>query len=564
MTGFAEISLGEEIVPWGYIFSYCFSVTVLVIFCVQRFDQPVGVSTEFVDRLAPRYQADRSKHSKALIVYLVLMLAFFTVACVIGPAILSIIDPNSGFEFSERVNSEDTSELFSRGDLRFESWFPLVMVMVFTGFSTRNPLLNSVELLFRGFSHRLIGIPRGVKRVAQIIDRTRLDSSHLSSDEIQDILARYEKITGDKITSFDDLYKMQDPKHELVRRWIRLTFLLRKLDNSSFVFPDGFNLEVMEKYPEIYDSIVSKIKEITDENIKKIYHLNDGDLINNNEVFVSYLSKIKIAQSNLNLLISAAIARDLDHLDSAASVFSYFGLKVSVSGVYFALNAFLFALFISAVFVFCVVGALPVIFSWIEFVPDSNDPNFPLEISKAGIWALSTVCIHGGAIWAAWSYRNRHYKKWKPTIFRKLEVPMTQHLVIALRCWLSSSSLMFILLLLLFAVNLTGPELDLPSLLLVCLLIGAIGIVTGFWFNYSIDVGLRKEDVSRVRLCLQPVYQAVATGMVVLVAMLLSQSLNPTISNDLIVYAATVAAVVGLLIGTVILAFTRRNMDFVL
>jgi len=104
------------------------------------------------------------------------LVCVYTCLSIIGPylfAALGFVDPTAGFKAGEKVASDATGAL-SAEPLVVPAWVPLAILLILTGGATHFRLLNQVEFFARRITHRLIGIPNDVERLAEDIDDRRI------------------------------------------------------------------------------------------------------------------------------------------------------------------------------------------------------------------------------------------------------------------------------------------------------------------------------------------------------------------------------------------------------
>src|SRR3546814_10214020 len=93
--------------------------------------------------------------------------------------------------------------------------------MILTGGATHFRSLNQVEFFARRLTHRLIGIPQNVERLAANIRDRRLDLKHLPASEGDALLARYGHVTGSRGASLRAVHAATSANAVLRRPLVR-------------------------------------------------------------------------------------------------------------------------------------------------------------------------------------------------------------------------------------------------------------------------------------------------------------------------------------------------------
>ena len=70
-----------------FVIAYVGGVIILIVICYERFGQPVAKKESFVSTLLPAHLATKQDYLKSFLIYLFIMLTFYTVLSVVGPKI---------------------------------------------------------------------------------------------------------------------------------------------------------------------------------------------------------------------------------------------------------------------------------------------------------------------------------------------------------------------------------------------------------------------------------------------------------------------------------------------
>jgi len=541
----------------AFLLAYAAGIVFLLLFCVERFDQPARKPGSFVDNLVPRHLATHTEFLRAFLIYYFIMWSIYTLVTLAGPQVMQgFAGDTAGFAPEAMVDSGSVEDSFSVrvGGGEDPVWFPLAVVMLLAGVSTRYPVFNSVELIVRRLTHRIIGIPDGIQKLAESLNRARIDLGALVESEQEFIREKYKVATGQELSSISDYYKNLE-RHRIAQiNWIRLKFLFNIIENRRRDLPEAFDANVLAHYPSMWTQIKSSIYELSDDRISEFLGINydKADEIDKNR-FDHLEEKINNTLSDLHAIIAACIAHSTGRNTDLTEVMRALKLMSTPEKRQDLSNAFIAAFFVVFVFIFIIVFATPAVLKLMNYTPTEL---FPSDNMAAFQWATSSVFLHGAAAFAAWRYREGRQKSWKPMNIRAASIPAAQYLTVMFLAFLAATiglGLWWFLKELFTGVQ----PLSMPSNEEFWIpLFGLIGAATGFWVCYSLDVAEREEHVSMGRMLIQAAMQGMTTGGLCFILMTTLPGERITLGFEL--YAGIVAGLLGLIIGFIIILFVRQ------
>jgi len=563
--------VGGVLIDLDYLLSFGLGLLTLLLFCIERFNQPARNSDVFAERLVPRYLSYSHNYIVTFCTYCFLMVSLFIALCIIGPNILQQFGPNiDGYQPSIQSGAQFDASNFNspRPPDKSEPWFPLAVALILSGFSTQFPILNIVELRIRRLTHRLIGIPEGVQQVAQKIEYARLSERNLiQSGDIDKIIDWTSTITGNNIknnettssSKLKHLYSGSNPENKIARKWVHLKFLFDKIENNKESISDQIDMRIINFYSDIRKSILLTLNTYNCDNIAKIALDNkaySSRYQKNTPEFNDAINEIEGQFRDLSAWVAAASVQNAGNEEKMRRVFYALCLENSKIPKINMTNAFIVTLLMIFLFVFCIVFLTPHISYIIKHSPSEHFPQNRLDAVK---WASSTLALHGFAIWGSWRFRLSR-QEWQPMRVRKLIIPAREYLSVALRGYLGAS--LGLLLWWILTELLANHGFRLPGIEEIWIpVLGVIGAISGCWFNYSVDVAERRETLGKFRLISQAVSQGLATGLLTAALLQILQQANSVaegVKIDFILYAGGTAFFVGLIIGALTLIFARH------
>ena len=563
-----EIELGNLRFNTEYQLTFAGGLAFLFFYCYDSFNKPVKSGDSFVTTLAPRELASNQDYLKAFLVYFFLMTLIYSFLSVFFPHILQAVefaglgDISVGFAATPEHdgNAEGLSEAFSFTSPEATyaaAWMPMAIAMILTGISTNYQWLNKIELSVRSATHRIIGIPDGIEKLAQRIQSSLLDVESLENNDRLFIQEKFKLITGKDLpniaTYYDDVITA-DP----LRRWIRLQFLFDRIENKKHLISSAVNVHVFEHYDFILNRIRLAALELSNiERVKPVLEPADlGQAQNITERQIATTKKIDAALHDIHAILAASIFQHNNDPASVAGAFKAMGLSSTTIRKDNIVNGVIAAIFMLFFLVIVIVLLTAPIAAMLNI---QTSAAFPQDANDALIWATSAISLHGAAALMAWSYQNKRItaQRWRPMNIGKFEVPAVQYTFACIVTYLAGS---FALLFWWGAKQLfIGETVILSQTELWIPIFGILGMVTGFWVLFTIDVAQRRE-ITKQRLLLQPLLHALTTGFAgyFLMTVLLSESPDLAFS----VYVGIVTALQGGLIGTIVTLFSRHQFQF--
>lgn len=562
-----EIELGNLRFNTEYQLTFLGGLAFLFFYCYDSFNKPVKSGNSFVTTLAPRELASNQDYLKAFLVYLFLMALIYGFLSIFFPHILQAVefaglgDISVGFAASPETagNPEGLSEAFSSAGPEATyaaAWVPMAIAMILTGISTNYQWLNKIELSVRSATHRIIGIPDGLEKLAKRVQDALLDVESFDTKDSLFIHERFKLVTGKDLqnisTYYDDVVTI-----DLLRRWIRMQFLFDRIENKKHIITNALNVHVFEHYDFILNRIRLSILELSNlERVKPVLAPVDISKQQNiPERQIATAKKIDSTLHDIHAIIAASIFQHNSDPASVSKAFKAVGLSTTTISKDNIINGVIAAIFMLFFLVIVIVLLTPPIAALLDV---ATSDAFPKDSNDALIWASSAISLHGAAAVVAWSYQSKRVAvhRWRRMNISKFEVPAVQYAFACLRTYLAGS------LALLFwwwaKQLLTGEALVLTQNELWIPIFGCLGMATGFWVLYSIDVAQR-SNLSKRRLVLQPVMHALSTGLLGYFLMTLFQAEN--LDHPFAIYVGIVTALQGGLIGAIVTLFSHHQFS---
>lgn len=535
----------------NFVAAYVVGGIFLLLFCVDRFDEPVKTGS-FVETLVPRHLATHAEYLRTFLIYYVIMWAIYTLLTLIGPSVLQLLQPDTeGFTGLTDISSQGDPFRQDLSKEDYPTWFPLAVVLVLAGAaSSRYPFFNTIELIVRRLTHRIIGIPDGIQSLAESLNRARIDLSALSENEIEFIKAKYKAVTGKDLVDIKDYYDQVEKRGGVLINWIRLHFLFNIIEYKQRDLPKGFDTAILRSYDSMWMQIKSAVYDLTPKRITDSLadHTDETDYTDRDRTNRTR-EDVGNTLNNIHAIIAACVAQNINHDDDLSDIMRALRLVAPKKTTLDLSQAFITAFIIVFIFMFLIVIATPLVVHLIGFTPSAN---FPSDPKKATSWATSTVFLHGAAVIAVLRYREKLGDKWQKMKIRDTVIPASQYLWVMVLGYCAATVGLGTWWILKEAIvsGLTLPsdrEYWIP-------LFGLLGVATGFWVSYSLDVAERVEEVAKRRLFLQAALQGLTTGC--LCALILM--MMPGVDSDFIVYTGTVSGLAGFIIGLIVIIFVRQ------
>lgn len=560
-----EIELGNLRFNTEYQLTFVGGLAFLFFYCYDSFNKPVKTGDSFVTTLAPRQLASNQDYLKAFLVYFFLMALIYSFLSVFFPHILQAVefaglgDISVGFAATpeHEGGAEGLTEAFSFTSPEATyaaAWMPMAIAMILTGISTNYQWLNKIELSVRSATHRIIGIPDGIEKLAQRIQESLLDVDALDPADSTFIREKFKLITGKELPNIETYYDdviTADP----LRRWIRLQFLFDRIENKKHLISSAVNVHVFEHYDFILNRIRLAALELSNlERVKPVLEpvdLGQGQHITERQVATT--RKIDEALHDIHAILAASIFQHNNDPAEVTAAFKALGLSTTSIRKDNIINGVIAAIFMLFFLVIVIVLLTPPIAAMLNI---TTSAAFPQDATDALIWASSAISLHGASALIAWSYQNKRInaRRWRPMNIGKFQVPALQY---SFACFVTYLAGSIALLFWWWAKQLfSGETLILTQNELWIPIFGVLGMVTGFWVLYTIDVAQR-QDLTKWRLFMQPVLHGLTTGLAGYFLMTLFLSQNPDLAFS--IYVGIVTALQGGLIGTIVTLFSRHQ-----
>lgn len=557
-----KVEWGGLIFGYDFVISFFLGGIVLTLVCYERFGQPIKTKESFVSTLLPEHLALKEDYLKAFLVYLLIMLIIYFLASMIGPSVYKAFRLSNGLE-SQMTGYNPSADASANGiktvfeqweKTKAPAWIPLLVMIILSGFSTKYKAFNQIELIVRKLTHRIIGIPDNIEELANNLQLARIDIGSLNLYDQKFIKKNFKFATGRDMSDIHHYYQEVE-RADPIRRWVRLQFLYDRLENKRLSIGRVLDVRVMEHYSNMWNEIKIAVYDL-----KNSEDLQLIDKTSEYNTEPQYLAKIQSIESkidntlhNIHALIAASIARYCKSSESAAEALAALGLSFKDVEKRDFINAIIAGILVMTIAVFLIV-----------FITSQLGRRFggtiyealPQKPYDAFVWATGALFLHGAAALSGWKFQeNRRKKKhWKPLHIRKYRIPSKQYLLLSIQVYFYSTlSLLFWW----FVTEMLkpGPFTGLSIRQIWIPLFGLVGIVTGIYVAYTIDLCMRSQ-LSTLRMASQPVFQAVFTSLLsyIIMSILLTESSKYALS----VYVGAVTALQGLIIGLIVLAMARQ------
>lgn len=551
-----------------YASAFVAGFILLIIFCYERFGQPVEDGS-FVSKLLPVHLAAKQDYLKAFLFYLFSMLIIYSILSMVGPHLFQAYnlsqtsDINSGLVgFSATSNKNESTgvskliDIFSAHPVKSASAvIPLLLMMILSGASTQYKHLNMVELIIRKITHRFIGIPEEIESLANTISHAEINSTDSTIADEEFIKRKYEQATGGKLHDIKEFNSKLENKVQ-IKNWIRLQFLFDKLENRKNELSQEIDIGVINYYKDVWNKIrISAYKLMDDSYLNRLNIGVETANVADRELFVKINNRINDTLDDIHALIAASISNRCQQTGAISSAMTRLGLLPQNVSKNKAINSIIFSIFLMAIVVFIITYFTPILVKWLHL---EVEYPFPRNSADAFEWATAAIFLNGSAAIAAWQYRNAKEKKgnWNALYLRKMHIPALQYLLLTVRTYLVAT--LCLLVWYLIKEVLTKGSFPAWSIEMSWIpLFGLVGSCTGFWVAYTLDLATSRvfsSSIPRIRLLIQPFLQAASTACAGYVFMtMLSTDQNLDSFN---LYLGAVIGIEGLTIGASVLVIT--------
>jgi hypothetical protein len=172
----------------AFFLAFALGVAVLFLFSLEKFDKPYP-GNNHLSELLPSNLSQNSAYAKAFLIYFALLVVFFGILCFVSSTATGILDvvfgPGSEKAFLLKSKAAPADAIGPTVALPAEpkarpkgpAEIPLVIALLMVGLFPKYKKFGEIEAPIRRFSHRLIGIPDGLDKLADEIAVTPLRSS---------------------------------------------------------------------------------------------------------------------------------------------------------------------------------------------------------------------------------------------------------------------------------------------------------------------------------------------------------------------------------------------------
>jgi|GEM_PF-2728788 len=492
-----EIPIGALVIRADFGVAYAVGLGVLMLFCFDRFNQPTAAEGSFVETLAPRTVANDLEYSKALAIYVLTLAVMYSGLSLIGPYVFvafGLDGATAGFSAGENM-AEDAKGALEPASLIVPAWVPLAILLILIGGATRYKILNQIEYFARRLTHRLMGIPRDIERLAQALDDRPIEMGALSEVERDFMLSAYNQTAMSAATSLADVDRAVQ-MNDALRRWLRLRFLYFVMENGDL--PARFEATAQRTYESVWRDVGDIIEKLRSapEHLRLIAVTADKVEHTDRNRRRNVMHAIDKALHDLHALIAIGLCPVRNNATESDKILGNLRLGEGDVDDLSLLNRVLLALII---LFFCVLFAVYTM---------QGDPLTAFR------WATASFFLHGGAALSAWRHYNRQRGRgvWSPMHLTAHQIPTLQYIHVGLRGYLYGVIMLAVWHILDFTLtNRAFPTLGANLVWIPGF--GSLGILTAFWVAYGFDVAQR-PGVTRLRRILQLALQTSTTGAV--------------------------------------------------
>lgn len=536
-----QIAIGSLILNADFLVAYGCGLVILVLFCMERFNQPTAADGSFVETLVPRAVSNGYRYIQSFVIYVAIMVVVYTGLSIVGPhvfAAFGLDGPTAGIANSDALVGSAQEALESQ-ELPVPAWVPLAILVILTGGATHFRSLNQVEFFARRLTHRLIGIPQNVESLAANIRDRRIDLKHLSASERDALLALYGNVTGTRCESLREVDEATSA-NEVLRRWLRLCFLHDVLESREL--PRNFGSTIKREYGHVWEEIDRAIVEIKSRPLRLLtanhHTLEKADVESRSRM----IDTIDDALHNLHALIAVGLCPLLQDAAKLRQISD----ALRLTDCHVQDDTLINRVLLSVIGLF--FGVLTLTYF------SQGDALTALS------WATGAFMLHSAAaVSAARLYRRRlHDGTWVPLEVGHLQIPVKQYLRVALRGYIAGT----LALVLWHVVYVMMAQGGLPAISAKLIWIPAYGTVaaaTAFWIAYDLDL-VANENASLPRRILQVLLQATTTALAAAFVTLSLQSGRPgdlVIDPGIVIDVAQTTAVAAAILGCIAVFLAR-------
>lgn len=528
-----EIETESLILKTDFLVAYACGLIILVLFCIERFNQPTNTGGSFIEALVPRAVSNGFQYTQSFVIYLAIMAVIYTGLSAIGPHVFAAMGLlEQATSFPEGGATTDVASALAPAPVVVPAWVPLAMLVILTGGATQYRMLNQVEFWARRLTHRLIGIPQNVESLAANIRDRRINFKSLSGGERRLIISAYNQIAPAPV---DSLEAVRDAisGNDALRRWLRLNFLHHLLEATDL--PAGFGAIVQQDYRHVWESIGKSIAALRAEpdQLRLIATEAIGLSSPDQERRAITIARVNQALHDLHALIAIGLCPVYKKPAKVRAITDALRLKRADVEDNSLLNRVILALI--ALF----FGVLVLVYII------KGDPLTAIQ------WASGSFVLHGAAAMSAWRYYNRRARAgdWEALRVASGSLPMLQYVKVAWRGYVAGTLALaawhVLNKLLMEGVwpALSWDQIWIPAY-------GAVGVLTAFWVAYDFDI-VHEQHAALARKVAQVVAQAVTTAACAMfIALSLQAARDPEAATDWLIVAQigiTTAIAAGIL-----------------
>src|SRR3546814_8471316 len=111
-----QIAIGSLILNADFLVAYGCGLVILILFCMERFNQPTAADGSFIETLVPRAVSNGYRYIQSFVIYVAIMVVVYTGLSIVGPHVFAafvLAGSTAGIADSNARSEEHTSELQS-------------------------------------------------------------------------------------------------------------------------------------------------------------------------------------------------------------------------------------------------------------------------------------------------------------------------------------------------------------------------------------------------------------------------------------------------------------------
>src|SRR3546814_3128119 len=84
-----QIAIGSLILNADFLVAYGCGLVILILFCMERFNQPTAADGSFIETLVPRAVSNGYRYIQSFVIYVAIMVVVYTGLSIVGPHVFA-------------------------------------------------------------------------------------------------------------------------------------------------------------------------------------------------------------------------------------------------------------------------------------------------------------------------------------------------------------------------------------------------------------------------------------------------------------------------------------------